>query len=245
MAIPSDLSPRPARSGAAPLTGAAEPSSAAAAPESDSAPKLGGARAPAIEGAEIAAPPGQPSRYPRASRPEIDRDPPTAPLAWWGMPSVFDGLDAGGVFGREGDDEVAQQPVITGTTASPRFGPEESGLPADQASPKLSIDPSIFEAPETDNLDISGEFRRMRDDYVPRSPSEDLMRQADGVPHDVVGLTAMFSVMFAALAVVVFVSGGTVVRVVAVVLTVLGLPLLVSWLATRSERERDHIHPSR
>ncbi len=130
-------------------------------------------------------------------------------------------------------------PPATSTYASIYAGPELFERLEAPSDPQLAR-----VVPDTDGLDIRGEFRRTRDNSA-RGSSADVRREADGVPHDVVGLTALFSVMFAALAVVVFASGGTFVRAVAVLLTVLGLPLFVSWLATRSERERDHTHPSR
>lgn len=77
------------------------------------------------------------------------------------------------------------------------------------------------------------------------APTEDLDRQPDGVPHDVVGMTALFSVMLALLVLVMFMFGGTTTKVAAVVLAVLAIPVLVGRLRSRAERERDHVHPSR
>jgi hypothetical protein len=77
------------------------------------------------------------------------------------------------------------------------------------------------------------------------APTEDLDRQPDGVPHEVVGLTALFSVMLALLLAVMFLSGSTVARVAAVALAVLAIPVLVSTLRRKAERDRDHLHPSR
>jgi hypothetical protein len=77
------------------------------------------------------------------------------------------------------------------------------------------------------------------------SPTEDLDREPDGVPHKVVGLTALFSVMLAMLIAVMFLAGGTATRVGAVVLGLLAIPVLVGTLRRKAERERDHVHPSR
>ena len=76
-------------------------------------------------------------------------------------------------------------------------------------------------------------------------PTEDLERAVDGVPHGVVGLTAAFSAIFAILIVVLFITGGVVGHVAAVVIGVLGLPVIVLKLTARAGRLRDHHHPSR
>lgn len=77
------------------------------------------------------------------------------------------------------------------------------------------------------------------------SPTEDLDREPDGVPHAVVGLTALFSVMLAMLVGFMFVVGGTFVKAAAVVLSVMAVPVLVGTLRRKAVRERDHMHPSR
>jgi hypothetical protein len=77
------------------------------------------------------------------------------------------------------------------------------------------------------------------------APTEDLDREPDGVPHRVVGLTALFSVMLAMLIAVMFLSGSTTGRISAVLLALFAVPVLVVMLRNKSERERDHAHPSR
>jgi len=77
------------------------------------------------------------------------------------------------------------------------------------------------------------------------SVTEDLDREPDGVPHNVVGLTALFSVMLAMLVAFMFLAGGTATRIAAVVLGVMAIPVLVGTLRKKAERERDHVHPSR
>jgi len=77
------------------------------------------------------------------------------------------------------------------------------------------------------------------------SPTEDLDREPDGVPHKIVGLTVLFSVMLALLVGFMFLAGQGVARVLAVVLALMAIPVLVYTLRNKSERERDHLHPSR
>jgi len=77
------------------------------------------------------------------------------------------------------------------------------------------------------------------------APTEDLDREPDGVPHSVVGLTALFSVMLAMLLAFMFLAGGTALRIAAVALGLLAIPVLVGTLRKKAERERDHVHPSR
>ncbi len=77
------------------------------------------------------------------------------------------------------------------------------------------------------------------------APTEDLDREPDGVPHSVVGLTALFSVMLAMLVAFMFLSGHVVGRVAAIVLAVIAIPTLVTSLRRKADRERDHVHPSR
>jgi hypothetical protein len=84
----------------------------------------------------------------------------------------------------------------------------------------------------------------VRDDEA-LGDTEDLDRQPDGVPHQVVGLTAFFSVLLAMLVGFLMLSGGTAGRVAAVLLAVLAIPVIVSTLRRKAERDRDHLHPSR
>jgi hypothetical protein len=77
------------------------------------------------------------------------------------------------------------------------------------------------------------------------APTEDLDREPDGVPHSVVGLTVLFSMMLAMLVAFMFLAGGTATKVAAVVLALVAIPVLVGTLRKKAERERDHVHPSR
>jgi hypothetical protein len=77
------------------------------------------------------------------------------------------------------------------------------------------------------------------------SATEDIDREPDGIPHNVVGLTALFSVMLAMLVAFMFLSGHIVGRVSAVVLALIAIPILVATLRNKAARERDQVHPSR
>ena len=77
------------------------------------------------------------------------------------------------------------------------------------------------------------------------APTEDLDREPDGVPHGVVGLTALFSVVLALLLAFMFLSGSTVMRVGAVIIALAAVPVLVTSLRNKADRDRDHTHPSR
>lgn len=84
----------------------------------------------------------------------------------------------------------------------------------------------------------------VRDDEA-LGPTEDLDRQPDGMPHHVIGLTALFSVMLAMLIAFMVLAGGTVSRVAAILLAALAVPVLVSSLRRKADTDRDHLHPSR
>jgi hypothetical protein len=84
----------------------------------------------------------------------------------------------------------------------------------------------------------------VRDD-AKLAPTEDLDRQPDGVPHSVVGLTALFSVMLAMLVAFMFLTGNVVGQVGAVALAAIAIPTLVWSLRRKADRERDRVHPSR
>ena len=84
----------------------------------------------------------------------------------------------------------------------------------------------------------------VRDDEA-LGPTEDLDRELDGMPHQIIGLTALFSVMLAMLVAFMILAGGTVSRVAAVLLALLAIPVLVSSLRGKAERDRDRLHPSR
>ncbi|HMG53025.1 MAG TPA: hypothetical protein VK601_06080 [Kofleriaceae bacterium] len=75
-----------------------------------------------------------------------------------------------------------------------------------------------------------------------RGQAEEIERDPDGVPHDVVGLSALFSFLLAALVLGMWLTGSTTGRVSAIALLVFGVPMLVSGLRERAERERDRRH---
>ena len=77
------------------------------------------------------------------------------------------------------------------------------------------------------------------------APTEDLDRMPDGVPHEVVVMTAYFSAILALLVAFMFLFGSTTSRVATVVLVVIAIPILVSLLRRKADEKRDHLHPSR
>jgi hypothetical protein len=87
-------------------------------------------------------------------------------------------------------------------------------------------------------------YNPVRDD-AKLAPTEDLDREPDGVPHNVVGLTALFSVILAMLLAAMFLTGSTTTRVAGIILAVIAIPTLVTLLRNKAARDRDHVHPSR
>lgn len=77
------------------------------------------------------------------------------------------------------------------------------------------------------------------------APTEDLDREPDGVPHSVVGLTALFSVMLAMLVAFMFLTGSGWGKAFAVILALVAIPTLVGSLRKKAARDRDDFHPSR
>src|ERR1043165_9930616 len=77
------------------------------------------------------------------------------------------------------------------------------------------------------------------------APTEDLDREPDGVPHRVVGMTALFSVVLAMLVAFMFLTGHRVGQIAAIALAAIAIPTLVATLRHKAERDRDHVHPSR
>src|ERR1051325_5808691 len=75
------------------------------------------------------------------------------------------------------------------------------------------------------------------------APTEDLDREPDGVPHRVVGMTALFSVVLAMLVAFMFLTGHRVGRIAAVALVAIAIPTLVASLRRKAEKDRDHVHP--
>jgi hypothetical protein len=102
------------------------------------------------------------------------------------------------------------------------------------ATPHLIRPPSVGHEPHNPVRDRSKQ-----------SPSEDVDREPDGVPHAVVGLTALFSVMLALLEAAMFLSGNLVAQIAAVALAAIAIPTLVFTLRGKAERDRDQVHPSR
>jgi hypothetical protein len=74
---------------------------------------------------------------------------------------------------------------------------------------------------------------------------EDLDRQPDGAPHSTVAMTFAFTIMLAVLVAFMFIAGGTVTKLAAVLLPIVAIPAIVAGLHRQAERQRDHLHPSR
>jgi hypothetical protein len=77
------------------------------------------------------------------------------------------------------------------------------------------------------------------------APTEDLDREPDGVPHRVVGMTAGFSVMLAALLAFMFIAGGASTKIAAVVILLIAVPVMIGTLNKKADRDRNRLHPSR
>lgn len=115
------------------------------------------------------------------------------------------------------------QPILPRRAPAPPPAPE---VPARVAPAQISDAPYDPQVPD-----------------VP-SPGEDVERKPDGVPHQVVGLTALSSVMIAVLVAVIYLTGG-IGRYAAVALAVVAVPLMAAALGRKAARDRDHEHPSR
>lgn len=76
-------------------------------------------------------------------------------------------------------------------------------------------------------------------------PTEDIDREPDGVPHSVVGATAAFSVMLAVLLVSVWFVSSWTSRAFVILLLVVAVPVVVTSLTHKADRDRDRVHPSR
>jgi len=113
-------------------------------------------------------------------------------------------------------------------------------VPTPPAGPRPDEQHPIIRPP-----DVGHEpYHPVRDD-ASLAPTEDLDREPDGVPHTVVGLTALFSVMLAMLVAFMWLTGSSVGRIAAIGLAVLAIPTLVASLRKKAARDRNHVHPSR
>lgn len=74
--------------------------------------------------------------------------------------------------------------------------------------------------------------------------TEDLQREPDGIPHAVIGFTALYCVLLATLLFVILGSAASG-RIGAVILGLLALPAITISLQHVAARNRDHAHPSR
>lgn len=74
--------------------------------------------------------------------------------------------------------------------------------------------------------------------------TEDLQREPDGIPHAVIGFTALYCVLLATLLFVILTSASSG-RIGAVIFGLLALPAITLGLQHVAARDRDHVHPSR
>jgi hypothetical protein len=84
----------------------------------------------------------------------------------------------------------------------------------------------------------------VRDDTA-LGPDEDLDREPDGVPHDVVGYTALCTTLVAMLLVFALLSRVVALQVAAIATVIAAVPIIVVTARRRADRERDRAHPSR
>jgi hypothetical protein len=125
------------------------------------------------------------------------------------------------------------------------LGPQPIAAPLGEAA-----SPAALHAHLVQLLDVSRKAPRSADlagaaAEQQLGPHEDLERQPDGVPHLVIGLTALLSVGLAAVLIGIFRSGAALGTGVAVVIALVAIPWFVFRLDAKAERERDHDHPSR
>jgi hypothetical protein len=78
-----------------------------------------------------------------------------------------------------------------------------------------------------------------------RSMTEDLQREPDGIPHAVVGFTAMYCVVIAMLSATMFSTGTVSGSIGVAVLVFVATPAIVASLTRRARLGRDRAHPSR
>lgn len=168
--------------------------------------------------------------------------------------ALLDGEREGGSVGLRAPDSDAASPGEPEWSLDARQRRGSVGLPP--AAPPLgeAASGAQLQAHLTHLLDASLEPRSRRPAAVTAetetaeqrlTPHEDIERQPDGIPHLVIGLTALSSVLLAAVLISMFRSGPTVGSVASVALTIIALPVLVSKLGAKAERDRDHDHPSR
>ena len=84
----------------------------------------------------------------------------------------------------------------------------------------------------------------VRDDAA-TAPTEDLDRELDGVPHIVVGFTALTAIGLAMAVGFTILTGSAAAITAAILIAVLVTPVLVIKLRRQAARQRDHVHPSR
>ena len=125
------------------------------------------------------------------------------------------------------------------------FGPIPVSKPLDESASGAALHAHLTHLLDAGRIALPPAPVADQDAEQVLGPHEDLERQPDGIPHLVIGLTALFSVALAAVVIGMFQSGPTLGSVASVVIAIIAIPLLVSRLGAKAERERDHEHPSR
>jgi len=159
----------------------------------------------------------------------------------------------GGSAGPRASDTARANPPETDRTLDPRqrrgsLGPPPAAAPLGEAASAAAFHAHLTQLLEAHHHEqMASAQRQLALDTIGLhlTPHEDLERQPDGVPHAVIGLTALFSVLLAAVLIGVFRSGPTLGSFAASALAIIAIPVLVIGLGAKAERERDHDHPSR
>jgi hypothetical protein len=161
----------------------------------------------------------------------------------WSEPNSDDGE-----VGLSAPERMRASPSEASRGLDPRhrrgsLGPQPIAAPLDEAATAAALHAHLVHL-----LDVSREApgsAHLAAAEQQLGPHEDLDRQPDGVPHLVIGLTALLSVGLAAALIGIFHSGAALGTGIAVVIALVAIPLLVFRLDAKAERDRDHEHPSR
>jgi hypothetical protein len=141
-------------------------------------------------------------------------------------------------------------PIEPNTALDPRhrrgsFGPVPKAAPLDDSASSAALHAHLARLLEASRTAPPPAQITGADAEQMLGAHEDLERQPDGIPHLVIGLTALFSVALAAVVIGMFRSGPTLGSIASVVIAIVAIPVLVFRLGAKAERERDHEHPSR
>jgi hypothetical protein len=125
------------------------------------------------------------------------------------------------------------------------LGPPPAAAPLGQAASSAALQAHLVHLLKP-NVELAMRTIELAEPAEQRiTPHEDPERQPDGVPHIVIGLTALSSVLFAAVLISVVRSGPSFGSIMVGILIAVAVPVLVLRLGAKAERDRDHVHPSR